>query len=173
LNIKTFEFNFYTSLDIQILFLVCDFELKSSVGYGALYINRINISINPSYDPVVIDSTCFSFYNESLKPNNIRKLYRSVLLLFSNFDIIFKFEDPFVIITIVLDPSFIMPDKVYWIFYNKFMKCDSLSSEIYILEKEPQDLSNILKFKCSREVYDFYFLYFKYLRRYNANIFKY
>lgn len=159
IDYKTLDITYSTYLDIQILSLVCDFKLKSSVGYGALYIDRINVTINPSYDPVVIDSTYFSFYNNSAKPDINRSLYRTVILLFSNFDRIFKFEEDTVIITIELDPVFIYNSNLYWSFYNKLQIYDSLSSDIYLLERTDIDLPNVLKFKCSKDIYESYFSY--------------
>jgi hypothetical protein len=159
IDYKTLEITYSTYLDIQILSLVCDFELKSVSNYGSLYIDRINITINSTYDPVIIDSTYFSFYNEASKPNVTRSLYRTVILLFSNFDRIFKFEEDSVIITIELDPLFIYNSNLYWSFYNKIQIYDSLSSDIYLLERTDIDLPNVLKFKCSKDIYESYFSY--------------
>jgi len=164
--------DYSTSINMELLFLVCDFELKSSIGHGSLHIERININIvsDSNYSPIIMDPIYFSFYNSKIStPEISKKLYRTVILAYSDFDKIFIFDNKDVIITIELDqlfdyPTLISSNNIYWSFYIghksfSYKIYDSLSSGIQILDRVDSDLNNVLKFKCTREIYESYFSY--------------
>jgi len=171
INSTEMTIRYYTeSINFELFYLVCDFEFKSEVGHGARHIDSINVNLHQS-DSVILNSDYLFFYNEnSSKFDTNRILYRSLVLSYSDFESIFKFNDSNVNITISLDGSFdynklISSDEIYWLFYIgydgfKNRTYDSLSDEISILERTDSDLPNVLKFECTRKIYDIYFSYF-------------
>ena len=172
MQVKSLKFHYSTDIkDLELLFLICDFELESNVGHGSLHIERINVNINSDYlyCPLVLDPIYFSFYNSQLsKPDKSKKLYRTIFLSYFDKDVIFEFIDTEnVIITVVLDDQFnydevITSNEIYWSFHVardefQFTTYDSLSSGINILDRTENDKKHIIKFSCLREIYEAFF----------------
>jgi hypothetical protein len=158
--------------DFKIILFKCDFRFNSSVGYGASFIERINIDFADTFQPIMTESFIAESRKLSSTDNLNRTFLRTAILQFDNRNDIFTISDDgnSFTITVILDEFFnydeiLIDNKVYWKFFviqNNISPVkqpfyDSNTKDIQLKERNDLSKPNILEFICTRDVYDDYF----------------
>jgi len=153
----------------KVVALKCDFKFKSSVGYGAPIIDKLNINVTDMATPVssALGSATY-FKNEfiELDDRNNKLLLQNIILSMNDItEFAIPIEDTDQIkVKVNLASNFdfdsaIVTDELYWRFYLNLDRTviDTNTVGISILERTEDDSPNILYFQCSEEIFDEYF----------------
>jgi hypothetical protein len=154
---------------VQLVGLKFDFGFKSSVGYGAPLVNKININFTDNASPISSALGTLSYFkDEFIEIENFKNK-----LLLQNVILNSEFKDDFFIdidnstdklIKVVLSEGFnvddlILNSKFYWRFYLNLDRdiIDGNTTGIIIETRTNTTPTNIIYFRCKLELFDAYF----------------
>lgn len=149
----------------KIVSLKCDFKFDSHVGYGAPFVDKININVTDTTTPVSSAMGSASYFKNEfieIEDRNNKLLLQNVIIsseLFNEYVIPIPDSND-VKIKVYLSDDFdfddtVLNNKLYWRFYLNLdrMIIDSNSFGIELLERTADDSSNIIYFYCDESIF--------------------